>query len=277
MRPLRALPLPSLIPVLLGVVLALVPAPQAHARDRAVVGGRPVDAAEHPWVVALSSRDRFGKTRSGQFCGGALVGARTVITAAHCLSREVLGVAHGDVDDLHVISGRNDLGTGTGREVKVRKKWINPGYNTKTNAGDIAVLTLSDPMPAGSTVPMATAGDAGYTAGSAAEVYGWGDISGNGDYAPRLRVADVDMIGDSACARAYPSGPEGAFDKASMVCAAVPEGGRDACQGDSGGPLVVKGRVVGLVSWGAGCGEEGRPGVYTRVSAVAGLVRDHSE
>ncbi|WP_197349796.1 S1 family peptidase [Streptomyces bathyalis] len=277
MRPLRALPMPSLIPVLLGVVLALVPAPQAHARDRAVVGGRPVDAAEHPWVVALSSRDRFGNTRSGQFCGGALVGARTVITAAHCLSREVLGVSHGDVDDLHVISGRNDLGTGSGREVKVSKKWINPGYNTRTNAGDIAVLTLSDPMPSSSTIPMASAGDSGYAAGSAAEVYGWGDISGNGDYAPRLRVADVDMIEDSACSRAYRSGPEGAFDKASMVCAAVAEGGRDACQGDSGGPLVVKGKVVGLVSWGAGCGEEGRPGVYTRVSAVAGLVREHSE
>ncbi|SCK50055.1 trypsin-like serine protease [Streptomyces sp. WMMB 322] len=277
MRPLRALPLPSLIPVLLGVVLALVPAPQAHARDRAVVGGRPVEAAEHPWVVALSSRDRFGNSRSGQFCGGALVGARTVITAAHCLSREVLGVAHGDVDDLHVISGRNDLGTSTGREVKVRKKWINPGYDAATNAGDIAVLTLSEPLPAGSTIPMASGSDTGYTAGSAAEVYGWGDMSGNGDYGPRLRVAEVDMMDDSACARAYPSGSEGVFDAASMVCAGVAEGGRDACQGDSGGPLVVNGRVVGLVSWGAGCGEEGRPGVYTRVSSVAGLVREHSE
>ena len=60
-----------------------------------------------------------------------------------------------------------------------------------------------------------------------------------------------------------------------MVCAGVEQGGRDACQGDSGGPLVANGRLVGLVSWGAGCGEEGRPGVYTRVSAMAGLVREH--
>ncbi|OEV29532.1 serine protease [Streptomyces nanshensis] len=276
MRPLRALPLPALIPALLGVLLAFLPAPQAQARDRAVVGGRPVDAAEHPWVVALASRDRFGDTRSGQFCGGALVGVRTVITAAHCLSQEVLGVAHAEVDDLHVISGRNDLGEDTGREVKVGKKWINPGYDTGTNAGDIAVLTLDEAMPGGSTITMAGSGDRGYTPGSAAEVYGWGDISGNGDYAPQLRAAEVDMLEDSACARAYPNRSEGAFDKDSMVCAGVAEGGRDACQGDSGGPLVAHGKVVGLVSWGAGCGEEGRPGVYTRVSAVAGLVREHS-
>lgn len=276
MRPLRSHPLTALIPSLFGVLLALLPASPARAGDRVVVGGHPVDAVEHPWVVALASRDRFGDSRSGQFCGGALVGARTVITAAHCLSREVLGVDHGKVDDLAVISGRNDLGTSAGREVKVREKWINPGYDTETNAGDIAVLTLAKPMPADSAIPMAGSGDKGYKAGAPAEVYGWGDTSGSGDYEPRLRVADVEMLKDSACARAYPRGSEGAFDEKSMVCAGVAEGGRDACQGDSGGPLVAYGKVVGLVSWGAGCGEEGRPGVYTRISAMAGLIRKHS-
>jgi secreted trypsin-like serine protease len=282
MRSLRAIPLPSLISVLFAAVLSLLLAPRpADARDRAVVGGHPVDAASHPWAVALASRDRFGDQRSGHFCGGALVGVRTVITAAHCLSPEVLGVEHGEVHDLEVISGREDLGARTGREVPVRGIWINPGYDTRTNAGDIAVLTLAKAMPAGAVAAMAGSGDAAYKQGTAAEVFGWGDTSGGGEYGSGLRAAEVNMLEDSACVRAYPSSPDGAadgtFDAASMVCAGLAEGGRDACQGDSGGPLMARGRLVGLVSWGSGCGEEGRPGVYTRVSAMTDLVRAQAD
>lgn len=273
MRPIRAHS--SLIPLLLGVLLVMVLAPQAAARDRLVVGGHPASAVAHPWVVAVTSRARFGEARSGQFCGGALVGVRTVITAAHCLSQAVLGVARGDVHDLHVVSGRADLNTHTGREVAVRTAWVNPGFNPRSNAGDIAVLTLAQAMPKASTVPMAGRDDAAYKAGTTADVFGWGDTSGAGQYASGLRVARVAMLEDSACARAYPRSSEGTFQEASMVCAGLAAGGRDACQGDSGGPLVARGRVVGLVSWGSGCGEEGRPGVYTRVSAVAGLVSAH--
>ncbi|NED89069.1 trypsin-like serine protease, partial [Streptomyces sp. SID11233] len=67
----------------------LVPGPAAA--DGVIVGGKQVAVADHPWVVALSSRSRFGAERSGQYCGGVLVGPRTVATAAHCLSGKVLG------------------------------------------------------------------------------------------------------------------------------------------------------------------------------------------
>lgn len=277
MRSPRALV--ALISMLVGGLLAVLPGQPAGARDRVIVGGRSVSAGDHPWAVALASRDRFGADRSGQFCGGALVGTRTVITAAHCLSQEVLGVNRSKLRDLSVISGRGDLDDRkTGRELPVRKVWVNPGFKAKTNAGDVAVLTLAKAVPKKDTVPMADEGDAAYRAGTTARVYGWGDTTGTGNYASGLRTADVRVMQDAACARAYPQGSsDGVYQKQTMLCAGMQQGGRDACQGDSGGPLVARGRVVGLVSWGSGCGEQGRPGVYTRVSAVSDLVRAHSD
>ena len=50
-------------------------------------------------------------------------------------------------------------------------------------------------------------------------------------------------------------------------------------QGDSGGPLIYQDRVsgrfqlYGITSWGDGCGEKGKPGVYTRVSAFSDWIQ----
>lgn len=50
-------------------------------------------------------------------------------------------------------------------------------------------------------------------------------------------------------------------------------------QGDSGGPLIYQDRISGrfqlhgITSWGDGCGEKGKPGVYTRVSAFSDWIQ----
>ncbi|MFJ7344744.1 S1 family peptidase [Streptomyces sp. NPDC101110] len=238
------------------------------AADSVVIGGFPVEVSQSPWTVALSSRDRFGGTRAGQFCGGVAVGRTTVLTAAHCLDENVLGGPPERVQDLKVIAGRTDLlADHDGQEIDVRRTWVNPAYDGISNAGDFAVLTLAEPLQ-GESITMAAGGDPAYTAGQTATVYGWGDISGAGEYPDSLRAARVRVLPDALCEEAYPGGAEGTYDATSMLCAGEVEGGRDACQGDSGGPLVAQGRLIGLVSWGIGCGEAGNPGVYMRVSDI---------
>jgi secreted trypsin-like serine protease len=246
--------------------------PAPAAADGVIIGGQPVPVAETPWAVALGSRQQFGDSRSGQFCGAVVVGRTKVITAAHCMSREVLGTDRSSLRDLKVISGREDLRATGGQEIPVREVWVNPDYDTVTNAGDIAVLTLSEALPKNHVLPMAPSDDAAYRPGTAAAVYGWGDTTGRGTYSSRLYAAKVRVLKDAVCERAYPGTSDGRYEADSMVCAGQDAGGRDACQGDSGGPLVARGRLIGLVSWGSGCGEAGRPGVYTRVSAMAGLI-----
>ncbi|MEU0166013.1 serine protease [Streptomyces iakyrus] len=261
----RALVLPLALAAAVPALSMGVSAPVAA--DSVVIGGFPVEVSQSPWTVALSSRDRFGGTRAGQFCGGAAVGRTTVLTAAHCLDEDVLGVPLERVRDLKVIAGRTDLLSGReGREIAVRRAWVNPAYGSHSNAGDFAVLTLAEPLQGDSVIRMAADGDPAYTAGGTATVYGWGDTSGTGDYPDGLRAARVRVLSDALCEEAYPGGMDGTYDATSMLCAGEAEGGRDACQGDSGGPLVARGRLIGLVSWGIGCGEAGNPGVYMRVS-----------
>jgi secreted trypsin-like serine protease len=55
----------------------------------------------------------------------------------------------------------------------------------------------------------------------------------------------------------------------------------DSCQGDSGGSLMVlrnhKYEIVGVTSWGKGCGRSGYPGVYTRITKYVTWICDQLE
>jgi trypsin len=80
--------------------------------------------------------------------------------------------------------------------------------------------------------------------------------------AGKLRAVSVSLRSTRECQASIGK----LFDSAAMLCAGTDHGGKDACQGDSGGPLLVDNKIVGVVSFGEGCGRAGRYGVYVRTS-----------
>ncbi|MCX4884501.1 MULTISPECIES: trypsin-like serine protease [unclassified Streptomyces] len=234
---------------------ALLGAPSAAAAPQPIVGGTTTTTTAYPFVMQITDPSQ------NQFCGGTLVSATKVVTAAHCMAGE-------STSSVRVVGGRTYLNGTNGTVSKVSKIWVNPDYTDATNGDDVAVLTLSTSMPYAKASYVSSADTSVYAAGTTARVLGWGTTSENGSSSNQLRTATVPIVADSSCKSSYGSD----FIQTDMVCAGYSSGGTDTCQGDSGGPLLIGGVLAGITSWGEGCAEAGYPGVYTRLSTFSNLV-----
>ncbi|MBA8823299.1 secreted trypsin-like serine protease [Saccharopolyspora lacisalsi] len=224
-------------------------APPSTLASAPIVGGQPAQIERHPWAVYLV--DEQGR----QFCGGTLGSSNKVITAAHCVQGNTSPRA------IRVVAGREDKRTDAGTVADVTGTWVHPRFESPFQGADVAVLTL-DRKVSQRALPIATRKDRRlYESGTRATALGWGATVEGGAASTILRKAELPVVSDKGCSQAYPQ----RYSARSMVCAGYRQGGVDSCQGDSGGPLVADGKLIGIVSWGQGCGRPGNPGVYTRV------------
>jgi trypsin len=60
-----------------------LPQPGLSARDGKIIGGEPAVAGDFPFIVSITT-----SSYDGNWCGGTLVNANTIITAAHCSDNE---------------------------------------------------------------------------------------------------------------------------------------------------------------------------------------------
>ncbi|KAI4498839.1 hypothetical protein M0802_006014 [Mischocyttarus mexicanus] len=222
-----------------------------------IVGGRPADPREWPWMAALLRKDAV------QYCGGVLITDRHVLTAAHCVRnfkpREIR-VRLGEYDFTRIDeTGELDFAV-----VEIRVHW---NFDSTTYENDIAIIKIHRPTSFNSYIwPICLPPIDQTFENKTAFVTGWGSQYYGGLASTVLMEVAVPIWPQEMCTRSFVQ----RVTRATM-CAGAYEGGRDACQGDSGGPLVHQlgnGRWVniGIVSWGIRCGEPRNPGIYTRVN-----------
>jgi len=242
-----------------------------------IIGGSEADQHSIPWQAALVSHWSGGKP----FCGGAIISPYHILTAAHCAW----------VPNIWVRVGEHDITTHQDDSTlhKVQCITSHPTYNPRDKPmdNDFAVLTLEDPLdlvgmtsviraiclPPDNPPPTFEVDQTMFT------VSGWGLLEEGGEDQPQvLHHVQVPYYNRSVCETAYAEELE--FPNIiteNMMCAGHADGGIDSCQGDSGGPMTLNiddtEYVMGVVSWGVGCGRPELPGVYAKVSAQLDWIR----
>jgi secreted trypsin-like serine protease len=254
-----------------ALLLACAAALAADAQDyqAQVVGGTEVPNGKYPFVAFVQGK----MDGLRYFCGGSLIDQDSVLTAAHCAK----GVR---ASTMTVTVGRTVLSSDQGQTRKVSRAFVHPRFNQFTWANDAAVLRLSRPVSGIAPIERAAASqDYLERPGRFATVAGWGNTikqppdGGNGSNFPnRMREARVPLVSDSSANEIYDRYFRRPTGYIPPIMVAAGREGKDTCQGDSGGPMFAKTRhgphQIGITSFGAGCGAQGYPGVYTEVNAA---------
>ena len=228
-----------------------------------IVGGQPATQGEWPWQVLVQP--------DGYLCGGSLISTEWVVTAAHCVFDQSDNLI--PAGQITVVLGEHRLNIGDGSEQQRNITQVIPHPNYRSGQGwdnDIALLRLSAPAQPNQFVQpipltLSPTHDTLVEAGDPSTVTGWGTTSEGGNISTTLLEVELPLVSNRTCSSAYGNITD------NMICAGLPQGGKDACQGDSGGPLVIPNGnggwlLAGVVSFGRGCARPNYPGVYTRVS-----------
>jgi len=208
-----------------------------------IINGKEVLVPRYPYFSLMYGRS---------LCGGVLIGPRLVLSAAHCEDASTQF-------RIGAFENPND-----GEKVNIRSTIVHPDYDVSRFDNDIIIFQLETDV----NLPYIQLGS-DYVRDGSYTVIGFGDTDKGQDLvlSSTLQEVELEYVDSDKCDDGHGDRDE---VKEDMLCAAGKN--KDSCIGDSGGPLIKKGAnsyddtLVGLVSWGRGCAEDGVPGVYSRIS-----------
>ncbi len=253
--------------------------PSAKDSAEKIVGGTKAAEGAYPFQVALLRvrRNQDGTfTPIAQFCGGTLVTARYVLTAAHCLAQGDRGTISSITNprDIAIMIGSTNL-LGKADRILVKRVIPHPRYVPGTSVNDIALLELERaPLPESGaqrvTIVTAETEAAALPVNADLTIIGWGMTEAKRPSMDLLETT-VKAVDRNACNRVLTMArmQAGDLDKAfsdlsftfnlspvarraientivqnggtvtpQMICAGAEVDGRDTCPGDSGGPIL---------------------------------------